>query len=442
METIRVGILGLGTVGTGVVNLLHAQRDLIRRRLGAEVVVHRIADRSVHTKKKTAKGVPAERMGTDAEALIADPEVDIVAELIGGLDDARRHILCAIGKRKPVVTANKAVLAVHGEEVFAAAERAGCPLGFEASVAGGIPIVRNLREGFAADRIESLAGILNGTCNYILSEMTERGAGFEETLRKAQELGYAEADPAFDIDGVDASHKIAILANLAYGTPVDVGAFMVEGIRSIEAVDIAFARELGCRIKLLAIAREADGKLDIRVHPAMLPERHPLSQVGGVYNAVAVSGLHAGPQVFIGRGAGSAATASAVVGDIIEVARWLKSGGHSRLPAAAFLPGQRRPLKILTAREMRSSYYVRFAALDRPGVLSRIAGAFGAHDISLMNVIQKGRAGREDHVPLVMLTHEAVEEDMRIALREIARLDVVRPEHAMIRVMPDGMAFV
>ena len=355
METIRVGILGLGTVGGGVVDLLHEQRGLIRRRVGAEIVVHRIADRSVHAKRKTALGVPPERLGTDAEALIADPEVDIVAELIGGLDDARRHILFAIGKRKPVVTANKAVLAVHGEEVFAAAERAGCPLCFEASVAGGIPIVRNLREGFAADRIESLAGILNGTCNYILSEMTEKGADFAETLRAAQQLGYAEADPSFDVDGVDASHKIAILANLAYGTPVDVGAFLVEGIRSVTAADIAFARELGCRIKLIAIARASAGKLDIRVHPAMLPERHPLSQVGGVYNAVAVSGAHAGPQVFIGRGAGSAATASAVVGDIIEVARWLRSGGQSRLPAAAFLPGHRKPLAILGRKEMRKS---------------------------------------------------------------------------------------
>jgi len=440
MKKIRVGILGLGTVGTGVVNLLHEQSALIRRRLGVEVAVARIADRSAQ--RKSAKGVPKEKMGTDPEALIADPEVDIVAELIGGTEDARRHILCALEKRKPVVTANKAVLAVHGEEIFAAAERAGCPLGFEASVAGGIPIVRNLREAFAADRIESVVGILNGTCNYILSEMTERGADFAETLRRAQELGYAEADPAFDIDGVDASHKIAILANLAYGTPVDVASFPVEGIRSVTAIDIAFARELGYRVKLIAIAREAGGKLDIRVHSAMLPERHPLSQVGGVFNAVAVSAANAGPQVFIGQGAGSSATASAVVGDIIEMARWLMSGGQARIPAAAFLPDQRSRLEILSPREVRTSYYVRFSALDRPGVLSRISGVFGANDISLMTVLQKGRASREGHVPLVLLTHEAVEENMKNALVEIAKLDVVRPEYALIRVEPDGMAFV
>ncbi len=442
MEKICVGILGLGTVGSGVANLLDEQRDLIKRRLGVEVCVSRVADRSVFTKNKTARGVAPENLGTDFEAAIDAPDVHVVAELIGGTDDARRHILRAIARKKPVVTANKAVLAIHGEEIFAAAEKAGCPLGFEASVAGGIPIVRNLRESFAADRIERLAGILNGTCNYILSRMTEMGADFDDTLRRAQELGYAEADPAFDVDGVDASHKIAILANLAYGTPVDVDAYHTEGIRDVTAVDIEIARELGYRIKLIAMAQEREGKLDIRVHPTMLPENHPLSRVGGVYNAVAVSGANAGPQVFIGKGAGSEATASAVVGDIIEVARWLRNGGESRIPAAAFLPSQRARLEIVAPRDISTRFYVRFAALDKPGVLSRISGVFGENDISLETVVQKGRAGEDGYARLVLLTHHATEENMQNALGEIARLDVVGPGYALIRVDSDGMAFM
>ncbi|MEE9240914.1 MAG: homoserine dehydrogenase [bacterium] len=439
MDKIHVGILGLGTVGTGVVDLLYEQRELIKRRLGVEVVVSRIADRSAH--RKSARGVSRENLSVDAEGLIDDPGIDIVAELIGGTEDSRKHILRALGNKKPVVTANKGVLAVHGEEIFAAAEQAGCPLGFEASVAGGIPIVRNLREGFAADRIEGMVGILNGTCNFILSEMTEKGAEFGDALQRAQGLGYAEADPAFDIDGVDASHKIAILANLAYGTPVDIDSIPTEGIRNITSADITFARELGFRVKLIAIAREAEGKLDIRVHPALLPEGHPLAQVGGVFNSVAVSGMNAGPQVFIGQGAGSAATASAVVGDIIEVARWIRSGGLSRLPVAAFLPNSRERMGILSPKEARASYYVRFSALDLPRVLSRISGVFGDHEISLETVLQKGRAGREDHVPLVLMTHEAIEEDMKTALAEISRLDVVQSEYSLIRVETDATQF-
>lgn len=439
MEKIKIGILGLGTVGAGVVHLLEEQRDLITRRLGVEVAVTRIADRSAA--RKSAEGVAPENLNTDAEGLIDDPEIDIVAELIGGTEDAHAHILRALNNGKPVVTANKAVLAVHGEEIFALAEKVGCPLGFEASVAGGIPIVRNLREAFAADRIEGISGILNGTCNYILTAMTEQGAAFSEILRTAQELGYAEADPSFDIDGIDASHKIAILANLAYGTPVDIDAIPTEGIRKISDVDISFARELGFRVKLLAIARETGGKLDIRVHPAMLPERHPLSQVGGVFNAIAVSGVNAGPQAFVGQGAGSAATASAVVGDIVEIARWLRSGSNSRLPAAAFLPDSRKRLPILSPKEVRTPFYIRFSALDLPGVLSRISGVFGNHEIGLETIVQKGRAGRDDHVPLVIMTYEAAEEDMQTALREILALGVVTPEYSLVRVESDGTKF-
>jgi homoserine dehydrogenase len=439
MEKIKIGILGLGTVGAGVVHLLDEQRDLITRRLGVEVVVSRIADRSAG--RKSAKGVVPENLNTDAEGLISDPEVDIVVELIGGTEDARSHILRALGNGKPVVTANKAVLAVHGEEIFALAEKMDCPLGFEASVAGGIPIVRNLREAFAADRIEGISGILNGTCNYILTAMTEDGAAFDDTLRKAQELGYAEADPSFDIDGIDASHKIAILANLAYGTPVDIDDIPTEGIRKIGGIDISFARELGFRVKLIAIARETGGKLDIRVHPVMLPEGHPLAQVGGVFNAIAVSGVNAGPQAFIGQGAGAAATASAVVGDIVEIARWLRSGSNSRLPAAAFLLDSRKRLPILSPSEVRTPFYIRFSARDLPGVLSRISGVFGNHGIGLETILQKGRAGREDHVPLVIMTYEAAEEDMQAALKEILALGVVTPEYSLVRVESDGTKF-
>ncbi len=439
MDEIRIGITGLGTVGTGVVNLLATQEDLIHRRLGVRLRVHRIADRSAHL--KSAAGVPAERLGTDCDALIDDPEVDIFAELIGGIEDARTHILRAIGRGKPVVTANKAVLAVHGEEIFDAAEHKVCPVCFEASVAGGIPIVRNLREAFAADRLLGLVGILNGTCNYILTEMTEKKTGFDAVLKAAQDQGYAEANPSFDIDGMDACHKIAILANLAYGTPVDVGGIPTEGIRTVREMDITFARELGYRIKLLAIAREVNGKLDIRVHPAMLPEEHPLARVGGVFNAVNVVGEYAGPQVFIGHGAGSAATASAVVADLIEAARWLRDGKESRIPTAAFLSDGRMKKEILGRKESRICYYLRFAALDRPGILSRISGVFGEHEISIESVIQKGRAGQGDFVPLVFMTHEASEENMQNALAEIKELDIAGEEVSLIRVESDPMAF-
>ena len=435
MDKIRVGILGLGTVGSGVVNLLNEQSDLIRRRLGVDVIVGRIADRSAH--KKNAQGFSRENLNTDYDGLIDDPGIDIVAELIGGTEDARKHILRALSNGKPIVTANKAVLAVHGEEIFASAQKAGCPLGFEASVAGGIPIVRNLREAFAADRIEGISGILNGTCNYILTEMAEKGVGFAEALRAAQELGYAEADPAFDIDGVDACHKIAILANLAYGTPVDINSIPTEGIRAIDVIDIGFARELGYQVKLIAIARQARGKLDIRIHPAMLSGRHPLAQVGGVFNSIAVSCAKAGPQTLTGQGAGSAATASAVVGDIIDISRWLRSGSQALLPAAAFLPDSRERLEILSAKEVRGSFYIRFSALDAPGVLSQISGVFGNHAIGLETILQKGRTGKDDHVPLVIMTYEATEESMQNALKEIMALKVVAPKFALIRVESD-----
>lgn len=434
MKKISVGIIGLGTVGSGVAKLLFEQKDLIRRRIGCEIVVSRIADRGALKKKKTAAGVLNKNIGTDIVALIEDSNVDIVAELIGGLEDARKYLLKCFDLRKPVVTANKAVLAVHGEEIFNASVNADCPIGYEASVAGSVPIIRNIRESFASDNIYEIAGILNGTCNYILTEMTEKNVDFLETLECAQKLGYAEADPSFDIDGVDAAHKIAILANIAFGSPVNVESFFVEGIRSIDSLDVQYANELGYRIKLLAIAKETVEGLDIRVHPALLLKENPIAQVNGVLNAISISASHAGPQVFVGRGAGAEPTASAVVSDIIELARGKILGLRSRVPAASFLTNHRKSLKVLNRNSNSTKFYLRLSVLDSPGALSEITGLFSEQNISIETVLQKGKALTEGYVPLVVMTHEAIEKNMNKALENITKLEVVHSEFSMIRV--------
>ncbi|MFQ5895303.1 MAG: homoserine dehydrogenase [Nitrospinota bacterium] len=438
MKSVNVGMIGLGTVGRGVADTLGENAETIARRVRVPIRLLRVADRSAA--KKGLPGYPSGTLVSDPRAVLDDPSIHIVVELIGGEEPARSYILRALEAGKHVVTANKALLAECGETIFEAAARAGCALGFEASVGGGIPIVRAIREGLAANRVEAIYGIVNGTCNYILSQMTERGAAFEEVLAEAQRRGYAEAEPSLDVDGTDSAHKIAILANLAYGTPVRMEDILVEGIRHITPSDIRYAGELGFRVKLLGLAHCAEGELDIRVHPTMIPEAHPLAKVEGVYNAIYVKGDRAGANIFIGRGAGAGPTASAVVSDIVELARETSAagrGGRGRVPPAAFRPDARWPLPVKQAPDILSCYYLRFMALDRPGVLSKISGVLGRHNISIESVIQKGRSHEGDYVPLVLMTHEALEHNMRKALLEISRLDVVGPEWAMIRVVGD-----
>jgi len=429
MKTINIGLVGFGTVGTGVVKLLKGQAPLLQRRLAARLRLKRIADLDL-TKPRDVE-VDPKILTTDAREIIEDPAIDIVIELIGGTTAAREVSLAALRSGKHLVTANKALLATHGLELFRAAAEKRVDLGFEATVCGGIPIIRAVREGLVANRIHSIEGIVNGTCNYILTKMTELGAPFAEVLKEAQDQGYAEANPSLDIDGIDAAHKLQILASIAYGGSVDFNAIHVEGIRGIDPDDIQYAKELGYRVKLLAIAKETDGEIEVRVHPTLIPEDHLLASVGGVFNAVYIVGDATGSLMFYGRGAGQLPTASAVVSDVVEIAQnilYQRPSRPSHIPAIA---GE--GLKIRPMDEVRTRYYLRVMAVDKPGVLSKVSGILGSHDISIASVIQKGRHARAS-VPVVMMTHEAVEGAMRRALAEINALDVVSGRTVCLRV--------
>ena len=428
-KSINVGLIGFGTVGTGTVRILRENADTIRRRLGAPIVLKRIADLDI----KKDRGVPLSgvQLTTNARDVLDDPDIDVVVELMGGYKPAREFILDAIRNKKHVVTANKALLAVHGEEIYSAAEKAGVTLGFEASVAGGIPILGALRNGLAANDFESIYGIVNGTCNYILTLMTDEGRKFDDVLKEAQAKGYAEADPTFDIEGIDSAHKLAILTMLAFGTPVKFDDIYTEGISKISPLDIDFARDLGYKIKLLAITKMADGEIEARVHPTMLPGSYPIATVDGVFNALSVVGDAVGSTMFYGRGAGDMPTGSAVVSDIMDIGRDILAGCAHRSPVTAFK--ERANLKIRRMENITSCYYLRFSALDKPGVMSRITGVLGKNNISISSMIQKGRKATEA-VPVVMMTHEAVERDVRKALGEIDKMDCVAGPTMVIRV--------
>ncbi len=431
MEEIGVGLIGMGTVGTGVVQVLLENADEIERRLGARLRLVKVADRDWTTDRGVR--VDPSLVTTDADEVIAHPEVHIVVELIGGYEPARTFLLRAIERGKHVVTANKALLAVHGEEIFRAARDRGVDVGFEASVGGGIPILRAVREGMAANRIRTVFGILNGTTNYILTEMKDKGESFERVLREAQRLGYAEADPTFDVDGVDAAHKIAILAAMAFGCRVPFEAVYTEGIRDITPQDIQYAAEFGYDIKLLAVAKRDGDTVEVRVHPTMIPSTHLLADVRGVYNAIYVDADFLGPTLYYGQGAGRRPTASAVVGDVVETARNVLKGISWRVPPRAFQEDRFTAVRIKPIEEVVCQYYLRFMALDRPGVLSKISGVLGEYNISIESVVQKGRdAGQA--VPLVIMTHEAREADVRHALGEIGTLGVTLGRPALIRI--------
>jgi homoserine dehydrogenase len=432
---IAVGLIGFGTVGSGVAKILATNAGDIRRRLGISLELRKVADLNIISDRGVT--LAPNVLTTDARQIFDDPEIDVVIELIGGDDPAKRFLLEAMAKGKHVVTANKALLAVHGEELFQAALRAGVDIGFEASVCGGIPILRSLTEGLAANRLRSLYGIVNGTSNYILTSMTNAGQPFATVLAEAQKAGYAEADPSFDVAGIDAAHKLAILVNLAFGCPVNFKELYVEGITGITPMDIQYATEFGYTIKLLAIAKlqeSKDGKeVEARVHPTMIANDSPLARVGGVYNAIQVTGDAVGDIMLYGRGAGSMPTASAVVSDVIDIARNIRKGATGRVPPTGFQADQRRPLPIRAIENITGLYYLRFMVLDRPGVLSQLSGVLGKHDISISSVLQRGR--KDGHtVPVVVTTHMAVERNIRASLREIDALPAVSSPTTVIRI--------
>lgn len=432
---ICIGIIGLGTVGVGLYQVLTGNAQTIENRLGVAIEIRRIADLDL----ERDRGIPdldKAILTTDAYKVIDDPEIDIVVELIGGLEPAKTFILRALDKGKHVVTANKALLAHYGKEIFQNAFQASLDVGFEASVGGGIPIIKAIREGFAANNIEAIYGIVNGTGNYILSKMTNEGGDFAQVLEEAQRKGYAEQDPSLDIEGIDSAHKITILASLAFGTNIPLTKVYTEGITGISSLDIQYARHLGYKIKLLAIAKRVGEEIDIRVHPTLLLQENPLANVDNVLNAIYVVGDAVGKNMFVGRGAGAMPTGSAVAGDIIEISRDILRGQGPRVPAHGLFRTAIKDYRIREIGEIESEYYLRFMVVDRPGVLSRISGILGDHSISIASVLQKER-GPKDGVPVVMMTHEALERDIQLALGKINQLDVVLPKTTLIRAERD-----
>lgn len=431
MKKIRVGLLGFGTVGSGTAKILLENKDVLDARLGAELELKWIGDLDVDSDR----GVTVDKrvLTTDAKQVINDPEVDIIVELVGGYEPAKSFMLAAIENGKHVVTANKALLAAYGEEIFAAASKQGVEIGFEASVGGGIPLLRSIKEGLVANRIHRLFGILNGTSNYILTKMTNEGGSFSEVLKEAQDLGYAEADPTFDVEGVDAAHKLTILLSIAYGVPIDFNSVYTEGISKITSLDIAFMKEFGYRIKLLAISKDDGNSIEARVHPTLIPEGSLLANVNEAYNALYISGDAVGNVMFYGPGAGMMPTGSAVVSDLVDVARNILNNSTGRVPYFGYQPNQVKPRTIKSPRDLMAKYYFRVSAHDRPGVLSKISGILGENDISIESVHQKGR-DLVGAVPIVMITHEAREAAVYAALSRIDDLDVVKDKTVMIRI--------
>jgi len=424
LEPVKVGLLGLGTVGGGTMNVLHRNAAEISRRAGRDIVVSHAAAREFDP--KGIDGLDKVSITNDAFEVVRNPEVDVVVELIGGYSPAKELVLEAIAQGKHVVTANKALIALHGNEIFSAAQAKGVTVAFEAAVAGGIPIIKALREGLAANHIEWIAGIINGTGNFILTEMRDKGRDFADVLKEAQELGYAEADPTFDVEGIDAAHKLTILASLAFGIPLQFDKCYTEGIGKIEAQDVEYAEELGYRIKHLGVTRRTDTGVELRVHPTLIPERRLIANVDGVMNAVLVKGDAVGSTLYYGAGAGSLPTASAVAADIIDIARALTVDPDSRVPHLAFQPDELSDFPVLGMDQIETAYYLRLTVEDKPGVLAKVTGILGESGISIEAVKQKEPLGGETEVPLVLLTHRVLEGDMNRALAAIAAMDAVR----------------
>jgi len=439
-EPVGIGIIGLGTIGTGVAKVLGRNASVITQKLGFPLKLVRAAD--IDTERERAVDLRGVRFDSDSEGLIDDPEVSIVIELIGGYDAAKRLTLRAIERGKHVVTANKALLALHGKEIFDAAASRGVDVAFEASVGGGIPILRSMREGLAANRIQSLHGIMNGTTNYVLTEMERTGELFDVVVKRAQDLGYAEADPSFDVDGIDAAHKLTLLVAMAFGAQLTYKDIPTEGIRGLTPLDFEAAEEFGYRIKLLGIAklREEEGgeeRIEARVHPTMIPESSLLAKVDGAMNAIAVHGDAVGPTLFYGAGAGELPTASAVVADTMEVAREIRRGTAGRVAPLSYMPDALRIKPLVPLGELLARSYLVFTALDRPGVLGHIASVLGESGISIESVLQKWRSRSAGGVPIVVLTHPAQELAIRSAIAEIDRLPEVTAPTRLVRIEED-----
>ncbi|MFY9509801.1 MAG: homoserine dehydrogenase [Rubrivivax sp.] len=433
MNPIQVGLLGIGTVGGGTFQVLQRNQQEIRRRAGRGIAITMVADLDT-ARARSIVGDQARVVG-DAREVIANPEIDIVVELIGGYGIAKALVLEAIAAGKHVVTANKALLAVHGSEIFAAAREKGVIVAFEAAVAGGIPIIKALREGLTANRIAWLAGIINGTTNFILSEMRSKGLDFASVLKQAQALGYAEADPTFDIEGVDAAHKATIMSAIAFGVPVQFGKAHVEGITQLQAADIRYAEQLGYRIKLLGITKRRDdaGGIELRVHPTLVPASRLIANVEGAMNAVVVQGDAVGSTLYYGKGAGSEPTASAVIADLVDITRLHTADPDHRVPHLAFQPGELQDTPILGIEQVVTAFYLRLVVADKAGVLARITGILAEHDISIDAVLQRESAEGENQTDLIILTHDTVEGRMQAALAQMQALPTVLAPIVKIR---------
>jgi len=432
VKPVRIGLLGLGTVGGGTVNVLTRNAAEIMRRAGRGICIAHAA--ALEYDAAAIEGLSQiQRITQDAFAVVEDPSLDVIVELIGGYSLARELVLAAIESGKHVVTANKALIALHGNEIFSAAQRRGVTVAFEAAVAGGIPIIKALREGLAANHVEWIAGIINGTGNFILSAMRSDGRDFAEVLAEAQALGYAEADPAFDVEGTDAAHKLTILGSLAFGVPLQFDKTYTEGITKIETQDVAYAAALGYRVKHLGIARRTSDGIELRVHPTLIPQRRLIANVEGVMNAVLVKADAVGPTLYYGAGAGSEPTASAVVADLVDVVRALTTDSENRVPHLAFQPDQLSDMPILSMEQIETAYYLRVQALDQPGVMAKVAGILGDAGISIEAIQQKEPAAGDTHVPLIMLTRRVKEGQMNAAIGTIEQLEAVNGEVTRIR---------
>ncbi|WP_321531573.1 homoserine dehydrogenase [uncultured Desulfuromonas sp.] len=434
MKEIKVGLLGFGTIGTGVVKVIQQNADVISQRLGTKLTLAAIADRDT----TTDRGVVVEPgvLTDDADNVLTNPNIDVVIELIGGYEPARTFVLKALENGKHVVTANKALLALYGQELLLAAEKNNVSLLFEAAVGGGIPVLSSIRENLCANQFSDVFGILNGTCNYILTRMTENGEDFADVLADAQELGYAEADPTFDIEGIDTAHKLSILMTMCFGTWVDFDSIYTEGITRITSLDIQYARQFGYQIKLLAIGKQEDGVVEARVHPTMIPDTYSLAEVRGVLNAVRLIGDFVGPVTQVGSGAGMDATASAVLGDVMSLSRQMLGESSFLPPALNYLTKNITTLPVRAMEDITSPYYVRVMVEDSPGVLAKIAATLGEYNISISSMIQPERE-LGGCVPIVLMTHDAVESDVRAALQKIDLLEICREASLFIRIEND-----
>jgi homoserine dehydrogenase len=431
MKPINVGLLGIGTVGGGTWQVLARNREEISRRAGRDIRISVVADKEVDKAKKLTAG--AARVTADAFEVTRDPEVDIVIELIGGYTVAKDLVLAAIESGKHVVTANKALLATHGNEIFAAARKKDVMVAFEGAVAGGIPIIKALREGLTANRIEWIAGIINGTSNFILSEMRDKGLAFDAVLKEAQKLGYAEADPTFDIEGVDAGHKLTIMSAIAFGIPMQFDKCYKEGISKLTQADIRYAEQLGYRIKLLGITKRTEQGIELRVHPTLIPAKRLIANVEGVMNAVLVKGDAVGPTMYYGAGAGAEPTGSAVVADLVDITRLHTADPEHRVPHLAFQPDRMSSLKILPMDEVVTSYYLRMQVEDKPGVLADITRILADASISIDAMVQREPQEGEEQVDIIMLTHQAKEKQINAAIAKIEKLPVVTGKVTRIR---------